>query len=238
MAAKVTLNGDSHSCPNTEGFNTCDKPEKRPAGIFSGHSVTGKTAENVSADSIGQIAPKLQPAEAKIAVGLQSPVPTKGTAYGRLASKLKLVQGGNVEAAAKAKDPPYVPGKKYQVTVLHMNDTHGHYWPNKKGEGGFPAVSTLVKQVRAEVEQRGGHVLFLSAGDVNTGSPRSDLMHAEPDIEAMNAMGVAAMSLGNHEFDNPTEVLRKQQQIAEFPILGANVYHKGSTQRAFDSHTI
>ena len=28
----------------------------------------------------------------------------------------------------------YEQGKTYQFTILHTNDTHGHFWPNAKGE--------------------------------------------------------------------------------------------------------
>ena len=61
------------------------------------------------------------------------------------------------------------------------------------------------------MRDRGGHILLLDAGDVNTGVPESDMLDAEPDIRGMNAMGYDAMAVGNHEFDNPLTVLRRQQ---------------------------
>ena len=72
---------------------------------------------------------------------------------------------------------------------MHTNDTHGHFWPNAKGEYGFPAHKTIVNRVKAEVEQKGGSLILLNAGDFNTGVPESDMQTAEPDIKAMNAMG-------------------------------------------------
>lgn len=50
----------------------------------------------------------------------------------------------------------YEQDKTYQFTILHTNDTHGHFWPNAKGEYGFPAHKTIVNRVKAEVEQKGG----------------------------------------------------------------------------------
>ena len=41
-------------------------------------------------------------------------------------------------------------------------------------------------------------------------NPGSDILDAEPDIRAMNRMGYDAMAAGNHEFDNPSNVLKKQ----------------------------
>ena len=77
--------------------------------------------------------------------------------------------------------------KEYQLTILHTNDHHGHFqkfdpYP-VKDVGGLAAQSTLVNIVRAEVENAGGHVMVLSAGDVNTGVPESDLLDAEPDFK-------------------------------------------------------
>ena len=116
----------------------------------------------------------------------------------------------------------YEQGKTYQFTILHTNDTHGHFWPNAKGEYGFPAHKTIVNRVKAEVQQKGGSLILLNAGDFNTGVPESDMQTAEPDIKAMNAMGYEATVLGNHEFDNPLQVLDMQEKWANFPFLSAN----------------
>lgn len=123
-----------------------------------------------------------------------------------------------------------------KLTILHLNDTHGHFWKNKDGEGGAPALKTLIDRIRKEVASEGGYVLLLSAGDVNTGTPASDLLHAEPDFVAMNMLKFDAMTLGNHEFDPPRSVLATQQQMATFPFLSANIYDKNSKQRLFQTH--
>ncbi len=117
-----------------------------------------------------------------------------------------------------------------KLTILHINDTHGHAWAfnewHNPGIGGFAAISTLVDEIRYDVEAKGGHVLFLHAGDVNTGVPESDLLDAVPDITALNMMSLDAMALGNHEFDNPRDVLKLQMRLAQFPMLSANLVYK------------
>jgi 5'-nucleotidase/UDP-sugar diphosphatase len=120
----------------------------------------------------------------------------------------------------------------YHLTILHTNDHHGHFMkfnPYPVSDvGGLAAQSTLVNIVRAEVEDAGGAVLVLSAGDLNTGVPESDMLGAEPDIMLMNMIGYDAMTLGNHEFDKPREALMKQQEWADFPFLSANIVNKES----------
>ncbi|MDA3978048.1 bifunctional UDP-sugar hydrolase/5'-nucleotidase UshA [Gallibacterium sp. AGMB14963] len=114
----------------------------------------------------------------------------------------------------------------YHFTILHTNDLHGHYWQNKNGEYGLAAQKTLIDRIRAEVKKAGGSVILLNAGDFNTGVPESDLQNAKPDIEALNMMGYEAVTLGNHEFDNPLQLLEKQEQWAKFPFLAANVFNQ------------
>lgn len=115
-----------------------------------------------------------------------------------------------------------------RLTILHVNDTHGHAWPwsetNNPNIGGFAAIATIVEEVRKEVESAGGHVLFLHAGDMNTGVPESDMLDAAPDIVAFNMMKLDAMVLGNHEFDKPKQVLARQMKLAKFPVLSANFH--------------
>lgn len=125
-----------------------------------------------------------------------------------------------------------------QITILHTNDHHGRFWNNRYGEYGMAARKTLIDQIRNEVESKGGSVLLLSGGDINTGVPESDLQDAEPDFKGMSIIGYDAMALGNHEFDNPLEVLFKQQEWANFPMLSANIYDKKTGQRLFDAYHI
>lgn len=130
----------------------------------------------------------------------------------------------------------WVQDQEYNLTILHTNDNHGNFWQNKYGERGMAARATLIKQIRSEVEGDGGSVLLLSGGDINTGVPESDLQDAEPDFIGMNMLGYDAMAVGNHEFDNPLDVLAKQEGWAEFPFLAANIYKDG--ERMFDAYKV
>ena len=123
--------------------------------------------------------------------------------------------------------------KTYNITILHTNDHHGHFWRNEHAEYGLAAQKTLVDSIRKQVAEQGGSVLLLSGGDINTGVPESDLQDAEPDFRGMNLIGYDAMALGNHEFDNPLPVLRQQEKWAKFPLLSANIYQKSTGERLF-----
>jgi 5'-nucleotidase/UDP-sugar diphosphatase len=126
----------------------------------------------------------------------------------------------------------------YKLTVLHTNDHHGRFWQNKYGEYGMAARKTLIDELRAEIQAEGGSVLLLSGGDINTGVPESDLQDAEPDFKGMSKIGYDAMALGNHEFDNPLEVLFKQQEWANFPMLSANIYDKETGECLFQPYAM
>jgi len=126
--------------------------------------------------------------------------------------------------------------KTYKLTVLHTNDHHGRFWQNQYGEYGMAARKTLIDDIRAQVEAEGGSLLLLSGGDINTGVPESDLQDAEPDFKGMTKIGYDAMALGNHEFDNPLEVLFKQREWADFPMLSANIYDKATGKRLFQPY--
>ncbi len=126
----------------------------------------------------------------------------------------------------------------YKLTVLHTNDHHGRFWQNKHGEYGMAARKTLIDDLRDEIQAEGGSVLLLSGGDINTGVPESDLQDAEPDFKGMSKIGYDAMALGNHEFDNPLDVLFKQQDWANFPMLSANIYDKKTGKRLFQPYSM
>lgn len=113
------------------------------------------------------------------------------------------------------------------ISIFHINDTHGHAWTfseyHNPDIGGFAVISSIIKEEKA----KNSNVLFLHAGDLNTGVPESDLLNALPDIFALNRMKLDAITLGNHEFDNPRDILEYQMKIAKFPFLSANIYKDG-----------
>ena len=116
------------------------------------------------------------------------------------------------------------------LVIFHINDTHGHAWSYSEYHnpdiGGFARIATIVNEQRAEIEKEGGHVLFLHAGDANTGIPESDQLNAVPDFAMLHYMGVDAMALGNHEFDKDLQTLEMQQRVAHFPFLSSNFVDK------------
>ena len=132
-------------------------------------------------------------------------------------------------------DPANTPKR---ITILHTNDLHGRFWRSDNGEYGLSAQKTIVDAVRNEVAAQGGSVLLLSAGDINTGTPDSDLQHAEPDIKGMRLLSYDAMTIGNHEFDVSPSVLQKQIDWAGFPVLSANIYRKGTNEHAFQPYAL
>ena len=125
--------------------------------------------------------------------------------------------------------------EKVTFTILHTNDNHGRFWQNSDGEYGMAARKTLIDTIRAEVEAEGGVALVLSGGDVNTGVPESDLQDAVPDFIGMNRIAYDAMAVGNHEFDNPLQTLEMQRDLANFPMLSANIYNADGS-RYFDAY--
>ncbi|GAB6145028.1 5'-nucleotidase C-terminal domain-containing protein [Desulfocicer niacini] len=125
-----------------------------------------------------------------------------------------------------------------KLTILSTNDHHGHFMANRNGEYGMAARMTLVEKIRREVESIGGHLLIFSGGDINTGTPESDFLKAEPDIKAMNLLGYTAMAVGNHEFDKGFTVLKQQMAWADFPFLSANIFWENNQEPAFTPYVI
>ena len=121
------------------------------------------------------------------------------------------------------------------LTILFFNDLHGHLMPFEiKGEkgveevGGIAHVATLIRQIREENSREHVHTLLLVAGDILQGTPMSTVFKGDPDIRCLNAMGVDAMTVGNHEFDFGLDNFLKLKKQSAFPFLSANIVEKAS----------
>ena len=112
--------------------------------------------------------------------------------------------------------------KDIKLTILHTNDMHSHIHPftsgRNKGLGGMAQRAALIKQIRKQEE----HVLLLDAGDVFQGTPYFNVYSGELEFKLMSEMKYDAVTLGNHDFDNGLEGLKKQLPHANFPFLIAN----------------
>ena len=112
--------------------------------------------------------------------------------------------------------------KDIKLTILHTNDMHSHIHPftsgRNKGLGGMAQRAALIKQIRKQEE----HVLLLDAGDIFQGTPYFNVYGGELEFKLMSKMKYDAVTLGNHDFDNGLEGLKKQLPHANFPFLIAN----------------
>lgn len=125
-------------------------------------------------------------------------------------------------------------GQPLRLTVAHVNDTHSALEPVDEALvlqaagasqrvraklGGMARLKTALDAVRAQ----GGNVLFLHAGDAVQGTLYFNLFQGEAEFEFLNALGVDAMCLGNHEFDEGPAQLAQMLTNARFPVLASNV---------------
>ncbi len=130
-----------------------------------------------------------------------------------------------------------------RLTVLFFNDLHGHLLPftvkqedgSRAEVGGIARMATLVRNIRTENRMEGARTLLLVAGDILQGTPMSTVFRGEPDVEALNAMGVDAMVVGNHEFDFGLENFQALRKRARFPFVSSNLVWKDSGRLVCDA---
>ncbi len=190
-----------------------------------------------------------------------------------MSSGSALAGGGHDDDHGRDKDHGKKP-RETQIQLLSFNDFHGNL-EAPSGSGGrlttgytetqnpttgvFSATASTVDAGGAEYlathlkQARQGHrnTVTVAAGDIIGASPLlSAAFHDEPTIESMNALGLDATSVGNHEFDEGYKELQRiarggciddgegannqnscaahRYRGADFPILAANVRYTGS----------
>ncbi|WP_082043639.1 bifunctional metallophosphatase/5'-nucleotidase [Mobilicoccus massiliensis] len=178
------------------------------------------------------------------------------------------VSASTAQPAAADRSPRSRRSARIPIQLLGINDFHGNLEPpagsggtvyDKAGKaieaGGAEYLATHLKRARATAK---GSSWTVSVGDNIGGSPfLSQAFYDEPTVEALNAMGVTASAVGNHELDHGwTELWRMQRggcapkekgsakqscalhryRGAKFPYLAANI--KDSKRRNLAPYTI
>jgi 5'-nucleotidase len=140
------------------------------------------------------------------------------------------------------------PKTTVELQILAVNDFHGALETNGNF-GGAEYLATYVKNREAT----NPNTIFISGGDLIGASPLlSGIFHDEPTIEAFNLMGLDYAVVGNHEFDEGVEELKRMQEGgchpadgcqdgddflgAEFKFLSANVIQTKNGQTLFSAY--
>ena len=122
------------------------------------------------------------------------------------------------------------PSKHYQLTLVHMNDTHSHLEPvavnlEMQGDtvtaqlGGFARLKTVVDQMRSEDRE----LLLLHGGDAVQGTLYFTLFNGAVEFDFLSRLGLDAMTFGNHEFDRGITAIPAWINRSSFPWLSANI---------------
>ena len=116
---------------------------------------------------------------------------------------------------------PVAPPASVEVQILAFNDFHGNLEPPPpvevtEADGSKRRIQTggVANLAGALTQLRAGHpnTVTVSAGDTISASPLISANYLdEPTIKAMNLLGLEFNSVGNHEFDQGPDELKRMQ---------------------------
>src|SRR5438034_5550232 len=118
------------------------------------------------------------------------------------------------------------------LRVLAINDFHGALepqvwlWSGGRAVGGAAALKSWLDSLTRTCECA---TIRLDAGDEMQGTLISNYSFGRPAIAAMNAFGIDAAAIGNHEFDWSVDTLRARMAGAHYRFLAANISDSATT---------
>jgi 5'-nucleotidase/UDP-sugar diphosphatase len=120
-----------------------------------------------------------------------------------------------------------------RLSVIFTNDIHGGIDPsgatfmNREFPpplGGGASAVAYISRLREKAAGDDDHyVLLMDQGDIFQGTPVGNYKDGEPVVEYFNHIGLDLWTLGNHDFDEGAENLWHLIEMAEFPVLSANL---------------
>jgi 2',3'-cyclic-nucleotide 2'-phosphodiesterase/3'-nucleotidase/5'-nucleotidase len=144
----------------------------------------------------------------------------------------------SARAAARAVFAPAAPAVSTTdstlLRVLAITDLHGQLeprvwdWSGGRAVGG---VAVMKPWLDSLARACGCTSVRIDAGDQMQGTPISNASFGRATVEAMNAMGIDAAAIGNHEFDWSVDTLRARMREAKYPFLSANITNTAGTAR-------
>ncbi|MFV2049767.1 bifunctional 2',3'-cyclic-nucleotide 2'-phosphodiesterase/3'-nucleotidase [Metabacillus sp. YM-086] len=138
-----------------------------------------------------------------------------------------------------------------KVQLLGLNDLHGQLdTVTKVGNSSAGQIEYTAAALKQE-EATNPNTLLVHAGDMIGGSPLiSALFQDEPTIEVLEEIGFDAGTLGNHEFDEGIDELKRMMNGGDhpngnpgydgmnFPLVAANAFDTRDGQLITDPYTV
>lgn len=122
-----------------------------------------------------------------------------------------------------------------KLTIVHVNDMHGKVKEDERGgEMGFAKLKAKLDELKVA----NPNLLLLNAGDTVHGTTTVNVTKGETMVKLMNLIGFDAMVPGNHDFNYGAERLLELNEIAEFPIIAANIVKEADKETILEPYTI
>ena len=120
------------------------------------------------------------------------------------------------------------------VTIYAVNDMHGKIKNTSKYTGIVGLQGAIKNDARYDEES-----FVISSGDMWQGSYLSGNDKGETTTLLMNDFGFKSMTLGNHEFDWGISQIKSNMEVANFPLLCANLIDENGKKATWvDDYTI
>ena len=120
------------------------------------------------------------------------------------------------------------------LRVLATSDLHGQLeprvweWSQGRPVGGVAAMKPWLDSLARAC---GCTTIRLDAGDQMQGTALSNATYGRGTVDALNALGLDAAAIGNHEFDWSIDTLRQRMKEAKYTFVSANITNTGGTAR-------
>lgn len=131
------------------------------------------------------------------------------------------------EYLIKVKKQEKIESEVAELTFYALNDFHGSVINDYGG------LSVIGSYLMKQKEENPDSTIILSSGDMFQGTALSNMTQGRVIVECMNKIGFDSMTIGNHEFDWGTDIIKgyhdKTSEVKPtFPILGANITVKST----------
>lgn len=135
--------------------------------------------------------------------------------------------------------------KEKDITILHINDSHGymeehwdHFWDGGYGKyirvGGYARIKSYIDEVRRE---KNGNVLLFDGGDTFHGTYPVVKSKGKILAPLLNDFNIDAMT-AHWEFAYGPEGFNDILKLLNYPMLAINCYNKETDELAYDPYMV